>query len=26
LETYKGLPIDTITEMRIIDAEDYRVK
>jgi hypothetical protein len=26
LENYKGLPIDAITEMRIIESEDYRGK
>lgn len=26
LENYKGLPVDAIAEMRIIDAEDYRTK
>jgi hypothetical protein len=26
LETYKGLPVDIIAEMRIVDSEDYRTK
>jgi hypothetical protein len=26
LDTYKGLPIDAIAEMRIVDGEDYRAR